>query len=206
MKCTEVRAALPLLIYGEADAAQQAALRDHLARCADCRREQQAQERVQRLLDTAVAPRVEVDVPQLRQRVAEQQMQSIRRWRRVAVAVGAVAALLLLVVGLRLEVRLSAGQMILRWGEPPAPPSASSQPIMTQTTLPPQTEEELRVLSELIHALKQDADERDRLFQEQLELLQGRLRALQTQADQRWDSTEQDVAALYLMTRKGERP
>jgi hypothetical protein len=206
MNCNEVRAALPLLLYGDADAVQQAALREHLAHCAACRREQQALQRVQQLLDTAIAPQVEVDVPRLHQSMADRQARSIRRWRRIAVAVAAVAAMLLLVVGLRLEVRLNAGQLMVRWGEPPAPPPVTSPTIVTQTTLPPELEAELRVLSELVHALKQDADQRDQLFQERLDLLQGRLRALQTQADQRWDSTEQDVAALYLMARKGERP
>jgi anti-sigma factor RsiW len=206
MKCNEARAALPLLIYGDADAVQQAALRDHLARCADCRREQQALKRVQRLLHTAVAPPVALDISRLQQAEFTRQLRRVRRWRRSAVALGAVAALLLLGLGLRLEVRLSAGQLTLRWGEPPTPPAVSSQPLTTATTRTPETEAELRILSELLHALKQDAEERDRQSQERLDLLQERLHALQTQTDQRWDSTEQDVTALYLLARKGEKP
>jgi hypothetical protein len=122
------------------------------------------------------------------------------------VALGAIAALLLLVVGLRLEVRVSAGQLLVRWGEPPAPPTAPSSVIVKQATLSPEAESELRLLSELIHALKQDGDARDLHYQQRLDLLQSRLHALQTQADQRWDSTEQDVAALYLIARKGDKP
>ncbi|MGH7226752.1 MAG: zf-HC2 domain-containing protein, partial [Gemmataceae bacterium] len=38
MKCSDVRAALALMIYGE-QGPQDAALREHLATCAECRRE-----------------------------------------------------------------------------------------------------------------------------------------------------------------------
>jgi predicted nucleic acid-binding Zn-ribbon protein len=71
---------------------------------------------------------------------------------------------------------------------------------------PPETKTELRVLSELIHALKQDADDREQRFQERLDRLQSRVHALQTQTNQYWSATEKDVAALYLLTRKGEKP
>ncbi|MGH7058704.1 MAG: anti-sigma factor family protein, partial [Acetobacteraceae bacterium] len=118
MKCTVVRAALPLLIYDE-PSPQDAALKEHLAGCDACRREAEALQGVRRLLDDAPVPRIEVNLPQLHRSLAERQIRQMRRWRRVAVALGALAAVLLLAVGLRLEVRLQAGQLLVRWGDPP---------------------------------------------------------------------------------------
>jgi hypothetical protein len=208
MKCSDVRAALPLLIYGE-PSAEDAALRQHLVDCPVCRREAEALQGVRRLLDDVPVPRIEVDVEQLQRSLAERQMRKLRRWRRVAVALGTLAAVLLLAFGLRLEVRLGAGQILVRWGEPSpaAPVGPQVQPdaaISGSQAAKPDLREEMRVLSDLIHALKQDADERDQRFAEQLDRLQKHVLALQSQADSRWNATEQDVAALYLLTRKGE--
>ncbi len=205
MKCTAVRAALPLLIYGEASP-QDAALREHLASCAACRREAEALWGVRRLLDDAPVPHIEVNLPQLHRSLAERQLRRMRRWRRVAVALGALAAVLLLAVGLRLEVRLQSGQLLVRWGDPPPPAAAPPQPLVKHYPLPPETEAEIRVLSELIHALKQDADDRDQRFAERIDRLQEHVRVLQSQTDLRWNAAEQDVAALYLLSRKGEKP
>jgi len=167
------------------------------------------------MLNEAPVPRVEVDLPRLYQSLADRQAWRLRRWRRVAVVFGAVAAVLLLVFGLRVEVHLQSGQMIVRWGDvPPGTPSRTGEaPVQTRDrrdagpTIPTQSiEAELRVLSDLIHALKQDADERDRRFDARLDRLQKHVLALREQADLRWNATEQDVAALYLLTRKGEKP
>ena len=103
---------------------------------------------------------------------------------------------------------MEPGRMILSWGDPPATPTTlAPQPLMKRDTLPPESAEpELRVLRELIHALKQDADRRDDRFEARLDRLQAYLQALQSQADQRWSTTEQDMNALYLLARKGDRP
>ncbi len=203
-----LRAALPLLIYGDAGSHEQAALREHLAHCPACRREQQTLENVRRLLDDAAIPDVAVDLSQLYRTHAARQARRLRRWRRGAVVVGAVAAVLLLVLGLRLEVRMGTGQMVVYWGDPPSatPVPAPPKVIVMKAELPPETEAELRVLRELIHALKQDADDRDQRFGERLDRLQRYVQVLQAQGEQRWSTTEHDVAALYLLTRKGEKP
>jgi hypothetical protein len=211
MKCTDVRAALPLLIYGEPSADEKAALNAHLAGCAACRRERLALEGVRRLLDSAPVPPVEVDLPRLYQTQAARQAQRLRRWRRAALIAGTVAALLLLVVGLRLEVHLESGQMVVRWGEPPSTASSNTDITPTHVTnrrdaYATETEAELRLLSDLIHALKRDADDRDQRFAERLARLQAQVQAIRSQADDRWNATEQDVAALYLLTRKGDKP
>jgi hypothetical protein len=208
MKCTDARAALPLLIYGDASPQEQAALRDHLASCPACRREHEELQGIRRLLDAAPVPHVEVDLARLHETLAKRQTRRLRRWRRVAVALGAIAACLLLVAGFRLEVRLEAGQMVVRWGDPPppAPTPVPPQPLVHNDDLATEAEAELHVLRELIHALKQDGDDREERLQERLDRLQAHVRILQAQGDRRWSATEQDVTALYLLTRKGEKP
>jgi hypothetical protein len=221
MTCDDVRAVLPLLIYGEA-IAEEAALREHLGHCAACRREQLAFAEVRHRLGALSVPPIAVDLDRLHEARSAQQADSLRRWRRIAAAMGGIAALLLLALGLRLEIRLQANQVVLRWGEPSSggtgvPPVASSggtgvPPVLTRDrrdagpTLPPETEAELRILSDLIHALKQDVEDRDRQTAERLDRLQGHLRSLQAQADLRWNENKQDVAALYLLSHKGDKP
>jgi putative zinc finger protein len=218
MRCTDVRAALPLLIYGESSP-QDAALRKHLADCPACHCEFEALASVRRLLDTAVVPHVAVDLTQIHRTLAERQLRRARRWRHVAMALGSVAAVLLLALGLRLELRLEANQLVVRWNDPPLPVGQAFQPdapvgqaFQPDASVPetqagkPDLQAELRILSDLIHALKLDADERDQLCTERLQRLEKHVRALQSQSDQRWSATEENVAALYLLSRKGEKP
>lgn len=208
MNCTDARAALPLLIYGE-PSVQDAAVRSHLANCPACRHELEALQGIRRLLDDAPAPHVAIDLPQLHRSLAERQLRRERRWRRVALALGAVAAVLLLALGLRLEIRWEVNQLTLRWGEAPPPVVQPNHPDAAVSENPAANSElrdELRILSELIHALKRDADERDQRFADRLDRLQKHVLVLQSQSDLRWDTTEKDVAALYLLTRKGEKP
>ena len=209
MKCTDVRASLPLLIYGDLEPNEEATLRNHLAHCSACRREQEALAAVRRVLDTAPVPHVEVDLPQLYRTQAARQARSLRRWRRVALVAGAVAAVLLLTFGLRLEIRQEPGQIVVRWSDPPPHVGPAFQPDFSEPLRPagkPDLREDLLVLRELLDALHQDIDYREQRFQDRLDLLQRHVQALQAQADQRWNTTEQDVAALYLLTRKGEKP
>lgn len=206
MKCTDVRAALPLLIYGE-PSPQDAALREHLAVCPACRIEHEALANVRRLLDDAASPRIDVNLLQLHGALAERQMQRARRWRRLAVALGGIAAVLLLAIGLRWEIRLEANQLVVRWGDPPVGQASlpDATPVNSQARMP-DLRDDLRVLSDLIHALKQDADDRDQHCDERLYRLEKHVRVLQSQADLRWTATEKNVAALYLLSRKGEKP
>src|SRR5262245_38927942 len=190
MKCTDVRTSLPLLIYGDVPPEEEAELRNHLGGCPACHSEYEALCCARRLLDAAPVPAVEVDVPRLFQSVAARQARRLKRWRRVALAAGAFAAALLLVVGLRLQIRLESHQLVVRWGDPPP---VEPKTIVTTPALPPDTEAELTVLRELIHALKQDADDRDQQFQKQLDRLEGHVQAMHWQADRRWDATEENV-------------
>lgn len=208
MKCTDVRASLPLLIYGDLEPNEEAMLRNHLAQCSSCRREQEALAAVRRVLDAAPVPHIEVDLSQLYRTQAARQTQALRRWRRVALVAGAVAAVLLLTLGLRLEIRHEPGQIVVHWGDPPPRLDHAFQPDFSEQhqAAKPDLREELLVLRELLDALHQDIDYREQRFQDRLDLLQRRVQALQAQADQLRNTTEQDVAALYLLTRKGEKP
>lgn len=211
MNCTDVRAALPLLIYGETSP-EDAALRDHLATCPHCRREQEALMGIRRSLDDVAVPRIAVDLPRLHRELVERQVRRARRWRRIALTLGTVAALLLLAIGLRLEIRLDASQLVVRWGNSPSsgtdiPPVMSLARRDPSPPVPPESRAtELRVLSDLIHALKQDADASDQYTSNRLDRLEKHVRALQSQSDLRWSATEENVAALYLLSRKGEKP
>src|SRR5262249_2661640 len=73
-----------------------------------------------------------------------------------AVALAGVAAVLLLVVALRLEVRVEAHQFVVRWGKPPdvAPPPAAV--VQTDPKAVRETAEKLQLVNDLIHALAGD--------------------------------------------------
>ncbi len=130
MRCTDVRAALPLLIYGE-PSPQDALLRKHLADCPACRCEFEALGNVRRLLDNAVAPQVAVDLTKIHRTLAERQLRRAQRWRQVAVALGTLAAVLLLAFGLRLELRLDANQLVVRWSNPDGGGGTGVPPVQT---------------------------------------------------------------------------
>src|SRR5579885_242560 len=114
MNCTDVRAALPLLVYGESSP-QDAALSEHLAVCPACRREYEALADVRCLLDVAPVPRIAVNLPLIHRTLAERELRRARRWRRIAVGLGSLAAMLLLALAFRWKVRVDVNQLVLRW-------------------------------------------------------------------------------------------
>ena len=106
MNCTDVRTHLPGFLYGDLKPEEVAAVEHHLTTCPACRSERADLERVRQALSGIPAPTVEVDLHQIFRQAAERQARRARRWRRAAIALGAVAAVLLLAVGLRLEIRV----------------------------------------------------------------------------------------------------
>jgi hypothetical protein len=205
MNCTEACKHLPALLYGDLSPTEAAALELHLTGCPACRREYVSLDRVRRALDLVPVPAVEVDLARLYQEAATRQTRGTRRWRWGAAGCAAAAAVLLLVLGLRLEVRMEAHQLVLRWGAPaqqadpvlpPEPPRAQVIPPLSPTS--PEVEERLRVMSELIHALAEDVGERDAQQKEQLALLEAHLQKLQLQGNLRWTETERTFAALCV--------
>jgi hypothetical protein len=202
MNCPDVRARLPALAYGDLGPTEAAAVEEHLAKCAECRQEVACLRGVRRLLDAAPAPAVSVDVAAVYRRAAERQARSARRWRRIACAAGVgLAAAIALAVGLRLEVRVEAQQVVLRWGAPPAPPAPPPPPAPAVRPLPPAvsdvTEEQLRLLSELVQALAADVRGRDERQQQEIDALRRRVQEVQLQSVQRWESAERDLTAIY---------
>jgi Putative zinc-finger len=203
MNCTDVRAALPALLYEDVSPQEAAALRAHLADCPDCRAEQAALQRLGTLLTTVPAPAIRVDLARLYHEDARREHQRLRRWRRAALCSFAAAAVVLLALAVGLELRVDHHQVVLRWGTPPvdfgpldAPPSLG-KPGQGPAAV---NSEQLRLVTELVHALADDAAARDRVNQESLALLQVRLDALQRQAQDRWNATERYVSALHTLT------
>src|SRR5439155_9100593 len=91
--------------------------------CEACRREYESLRRLRQQLNLVSPPTVEVDLALLYRQAAARQGRKVRRWRRLAGALVAVAAGLgLLAFGLHLELRLEAHQLVLRWGSPPPAP------------------------------------------------------------------------------------
>ncbi len=208
MNCADVRARLPALVYGDLPADVADDVRHHLGRCASCEEEYAAIAQLPGLLDAVPAPALAVDLPRLYREAAERQARRLRRWRRVACAALAAAAAIVAVVFLsRLEVRLDANQLVLRWGAPPAPPEVPA-PRLTPEHQPPlvalapaapaaEVEQQLRLLSEVVQALSNDADARDGRRRHEIAQLQAQMRSLQQQMAQLRLATERDVSALY---------
>jgi anti-sigma factor RsiW len=205
MNCADVRARLPALLYGDLAADEASCVREHLAGCPSCQREQTAVTQVRHLLQAVPAPPVAVDLPRLYHEAARLQERRLRRWRRVAVAsLAAAAAVVLAVLLSRMEIRLDANQAVLRWGAVPAPEQPAPLPppeehviAAAPTEATAEVEQQLRLLTELVQALSSDADRRDESRQRELTLLRSQLQTLRQQMTQLRLATEQDVAALY---------
>ncbi len=208
MTCSDTRARLPLLLYGDLPPAEASAARQHLAGCPACQTEYATLERLRGQLDALASPRVTTDLPRLYQEAARQEVAKLRRWRRVAMLVTSLAAAILLLTAVGLEVRIEAHQMVFRWGSPPpippptvTPPAEPIRPVLSQ--------EQLALFSSLIHALKAEGDTRDdRVTRQDRELLalRARVDTLQRLFELRWGETERTIHALYLLAKKGDRP
>jgi anti-sigma factor RsiW len=202
MTCTDVRAALPALLYGELPAVEADALHAHLAGCPACRAEHDALRRLGGALDAVTAPAVRVDLERLYQEAARLQARRLRCWRRAALACCGVAAVTLVVLALKLEVRVDAQQVVVRWGPPPVVvpmPAPAPAAIVPPAAVPAVSPEEVRLVKQLVHALAEDVADRDRQGQQALRALEERLDALQRTDQERWNATERYVSALYAL-------
>ena len=113
--------------------------------------------------------------------------------------------------------RLDAHQLTLRWGGAPAaeavPPPRGPDvppPEALQERASADMERRLELMSNLIHALNEDLEERDAQQRQALRRVQARLDELQFQGNARLGEAERNIAALYTAqfgpTKKGERP
>jgi hypothetical protein len=206
MNCTQARDRLPALLYGDLPAEEMRSVRDHLTSCPACRDECAALRQVRRLLDAVPAPPAAVDLPRLYREADARRQRRLRLWRRLALAAGAAAAAAVaaLVGGPRLEVRLEAHQVVLRWGAPPDAPPPDHRPGPAEgvaaappPSLPTDVDERLRLLGDLVQALAADADLRDGRRQQELAGLRAQLRSLQQQMAEMQMATDKDRAAIY---------
>lgn len=202
MTCTDIRSLLPAHVYGDLPADDAAEIVVHLRRCPACRTECAELSQVRLALDAVPAPKVHVDVSQLFHTVADQQARRVRRWRRLAIAGAALAAGLLLVLGLKLEVRAGDGQITLTWGDRPA----ASRPV--ESALPSRDvqsnadihrlEERIRLLQDVTHALAADVESSDRQKQVEMAAMRVRLDAVQQMVAQNWSEAQRLMSALYV--------
>ena len=188
MTCNDLRDLLPLIAYGEPTPVGAEA---HLTACPACRAELTALADVRRALAATPVPAVRIDAGQL---LAEAATRQVRRWRRLALAAGALAAGLLAFVATRLDVRVGDGQFVVSWaGQTPSPPS----PLPQSREKGDNNEERLRLIDELTRALAADIDERDARRVGEIAHLRARLDALQRLSMERWQASQRDLDALY---------
>lgn len=202
MTCTDIRSLLPAHVYGDLPADDAAEIVAHLRRCPACRAECAELSQVRLALDAVRVPNVRVDVSQLFHTVADRQARRVRRWRRLALAGASIAAGLLLVLGLKLEVRAGDGQITLTWGDRPAAPrqveaAPPSQEAQTQADYHG-LEERVRLLQDVTLALAADVESRDRQKQVEMVALRVRLDAVQQVVAHNWSEAQRLMSALYV--------
>jgi anti-sigma factor RsiW len=209
MNCSEIRTALPELLYGELTPAQAQAVQSHLATCAACQAEFSGLKQVSGALDKLTVPPVRVDVGQIYWQGQVRQALRVKRWRRAAVAMTGIAAAVVVMALLQLEVRVDDRQLVLRWGgaretfgqivpDPKQAPGQSGherQAPQLETASAEVALADLKLLRDLLHALAADVDGRDRQQQESLAAMQRQLDRLERVAQERWTATVRYVAA-----------
>jgi hypothetical protein len=195
MNCEQALVLLPEQPY--LSSTQQRDLARHLADCAACAAVARELDGVRRLLDQAPMPAVRVDLAALYRRSAELDQRHARRWRRWALVATAAAAVVLLVLGLRVEFRWHDRELIVGWGVPPAPRREVVPAIVQRADVSPQLVAELQLVRELIHAVATDVEQRDRQGEERLAGLEKRLDEVATTSQLRWTATQKNVRALY---------
>jgi anti-sigma factor RsiW len=212
MNCADVRHRLAGLLYGDLPPAEAALVETHRASCPTCQKEYAALTHTRRSLDALPAPSVRVDFSRLYAEATRRQVQQVRRWRRATFALVAAAAILLLGLGLKLEIRAEAGQLTVRWGtpsatiqpEPQAPPEVANNIEKPQT--PVISAEEIQRMNNLIHALAADVDSRDRRSQKEIAALQMHVDALQTRSLQRDRMMTAFYSLQFVPHDQGEKP
>jgi len=214
MNCAQARELLAGLLYGDLDTAQAAAVEAHRVGCPACGKEYASLQHLRRALNAVVAPPVvPVNLPRLYVDTARLQQRQVRRWRRAAVALLGAAAVMLAVVGLKLELRVEAHQLVVRWGElketatqpEPLPPQHADK--VDAPPAPAVSADEWQRMRDLIHALAADIAQSNSTRRQEFDNLEVRLDSLQMRSQQR----DQVVAALFTAQfgphdKKGEKP
>jgi hypothetical protein len=217
MNCPDIRAALPEFVYGGLAPDARVRLEGHLEQCPDCRREAEALGQVRRLLGAGPSPESRVDLAAVYRQAAERQARRLGRWRRFALAACAACAAAVALIALsRLEIHVGQSEMVVRWGEPAAPPAplpTPSPPVAPAPGPPPPDlaaiEDRLRTLGELTQALADDGHDRDYQRQQEIARLRQEIRQWQGLSAERLSAMQKDFDALYVAqfsSRKGVNP
>jgi len=203
MDCNEIRDRLPLFLHDDLAAGETASIKDHCDSCPACRKEYASMQQLRRFLDGLPTPRVEINLARIYAGATRRQEMRMRRWRRATYALVGVAAMMLLVFGLKLEVRLQAHQMVVSWnGQPetvqPAPQPSPPQDFARVELLAPEVSpKDLQLVKDIVHALAAHVETLDQNHQGTFKALATRLETMQYGDNQRWKATQRDVAALY---------
>jgi hypothetical protein len=210
MTCADARPLLPAHVYGDLSDADAAAVARHLRGCPACRGEAAALDQVRLALDAPATPPVRVNVPALFHEVADRRA---RRWRRLAVAGAALAAGLLLVLGLRMQIAVEADRVVISWGRAPAEPEAlatvKQNPSLTLPARPePDFGARLELQEELLRAVVADADARDRRYESEINAVRDRQASFARAVFDRFAEMERMASALYVaqFKRPEEKP
>ena len=188
MNCTHVRDRLPDLLYQDLPPAEFEPMKEHLAQCAACQSEYAALQNLRRTLDSMPPPKVSVNLATVYGRAGEIRA---KRWRRTALAVAGLAAAVIAIMALRLEIRVQADQVVIRWNHSSPEESVAVVDSATNRATPrqpaetPASDPELQPLRGLIYVLADDVDKltremeaRDRRQQQAVARLQDRLNQL----------------------------
>jgi len=193
MNCDEVRRMLPLHVYDDLDPAASRDVEQHLTDCAGCQIEHAALAQTRRALDLTPPVNVRLDPFELIRAETRQAQHRSRQWRRAALAFSALAAGLLVVLALKVQVRAGNGQFAIVWGDQPA---AKPVPAIADAGVT----ERLQLVQELTRALVSELESRDGATRGELTVVKDQLAAMQRLVAQRWNETERDIAALYKTT------
>jgi len=172
MNCTNVRERLPLLLYKDLSPEEIEHVKEHLTECPACRGDYASLQEIQGMLDRVSSPGVSVSASALFRQAVEIQAAQSRRWRRAAMALAGIAAVVIAVLVFRLEIRLGREQVLISWGNPiPIPDSVTNGKAVSVTLTqtdgpnPPASEAELQPMRGLIYALADDLDKLSREFE-----------------------------------------
>jgi hypothetical protein len=201
MSCSPIRERLTEFVYGDLTPAEAREVEEHIRSCPACRREEAALAGVRGLLDRAGTPAISADLPGIYRRAAEMQGRRARAWHRAGIGIlGAAAAVVIVTMLLRLEVRADARQVVIRWGAPAELPKSPIAPLDVQPAVSSRSSSEIRdeldILSELIQGLMEQQEVRDRRSAQDRTWFRAQLDELRRQTVQHWMATERDVAAL----------
>jgi hypothetical protein len=191
MNCEQARALLT------EDGSASEGLAEHLAACPACAGVRRELEEVRRLLDAAPTSAVHVDLAALYRRAGELERERYRRWRRLAWSATAAAAVLLLALTLRFEVRWTERSLVIGWGLPAMPVESAPGPPVLKEPNYEQFAADVLLMKDLIHAVAADVQYRADEQRSAVAELERRVDGLSATSHTRWTATQRDVRALY---------